>query len=143
LGHDQSAISTPLFRYFLTATNVADPCRHFSAFWGISIIEPDRLPLPLLYEAVVRGGASALSDADCQAVKNILPRGFRSLQESIADLGNQTNDGRNWIDSRHWISEVIDMQEQIGAEMFDYLDGVQLDWLDELAEMTWHEVGGW
>jgi hypothetical protein len=143
LGHDQSSVATPLLRYFLTATNVSDECRHYSAFWGISIIEPDRLPLPLLYEAVIRVGASLLSEADCQAIKLLLPRGFRSLQEAIADLANRADHKKNWIESRHWVSEILDIQEQIGAEMFDYLDDVQLDWLDELAESTWHEVGGW
>jgi hypothetical protein len=39
--------------------------------------------------------------------------------------------------------EVVDIQEQIGAEMFDYLDNVHMDWLDELAEIAWTEIGGW
>jgi hypothetical protein len=143
VGHDECAATTPLIRFFLTATNVSDECRRYSAFWGISIIEPDRLPLPLLYESVIRGGASFLSDADCRAVKEVLPRGFRSLQDSIADLANQTKNRKNRIEASHWVAELVDIQEQIGAEMFDYLDDLQLDWLDELAEVTWAEVGGW
>jgi hypothetical protein len=142
LGHDESAATTPLLRFFLTGTNVSDECRRYAAFWGISIIEPDRLPLSLLYESVVRGGASVLSAGECRAIKDVLPRGFRSLQESISDLANQIKD-RKGIDAHHWIAEIVDVQEQIGAVMFDYLDDVQADWLNELAEVTWREVGGW
>ena len=143
LGHHEYAATTPLIRFFLTATNVSDECRRYSAFWGISIIEPDRLPLPLLYESVIRGGATSLSDADCQAIRDVLPRGCRSLQDAIKDLAGQTNAGKSRIEERDWLLEIVDMQEQIGTEMFDYLDELQSDWLDELAEITWQEVGGW
>lgn len=143
-GHDASAAGLPLVRFFLTGTNVTDACRRYASFWGISIIEPDRLPLPLLYESVARGGASVLSAADCRAIKDVLPRGFRSLQDSISDLASRTaKSGKNNSVEYHWVTEIVDIQEQIGAEMFDYLDGVQMDWLDELAEVTWAEVGGW
>jgi hypothetical protein len=42
-----------------------------------------------------------------------------------------------------WSIEVVDLQEQIGTEMFDYLDDLHVDWVDELADETWKEVGGW
>jgi hypothetical protein len=144
-GHDQSAVKTPLVRFFLTGTNVSDECRRYAAFWGISIIEPDRLPLPLLYESVARGGASVLSGADCSAIKDLLPRGFRSLQDSIGDLARRTAqlERSNSTVAPHWSGEIVDIQEQIGAEMFDYLDKMQMDWLDELAEVAWAEIGGW
>ena len=145
-GHDEFAANVPLVRFFLTGSNVNDACRRYAAFWGISIIEPDRLPLILLQEFVCRGGASKLSEADGEAVKNVLPRGFRSLQESIDDLAGRSarrDERRNCIVDNHWMAEVVDMQEQIGAEMLDYLDETHLDWLDDLAERTWAEVGGW
>jgi hypothetical protein len=143
LGHSASAVTTPLLRFFLTATNVNDECRRFAAFWGISIIEPDRLPLVLLYECVIRGGAVLLSGAERQAVNTLLPEGFRSLQDSISDLARHTGDRNCIIDARRRVAEIIDIQEQMGAQMLDYLDEAQVDWLDELAELTWKEVGGW
>jgi hypothetical protein len=146
-GHDESATTIPLLRFFLTGSNVSDACRRYAAFWGISIIEPDRLPLALLYESVVRGGASSLSGTDCVAIKDVLPRGFRSLQDSIADLADRTavqpKEKKNRVVGPHWPAEIVDIQEQIGAGIFDFLDEVQMDWLDELAEITWTEVGGW
>jgi hypothetical protein len=143
LGHDGAAAKTPLVRFFLTATNVTDECRRYSAFWGISIIEPDRLPLPLLYESVVRGGAAHLSEPDCRVIRNLLPRGFRPLQDAIADLAQRANRIRNRTMAPDWSIEVVDLQEQIGTEMFDYLDDLHVDWVDELADETWKEVGGW
>ncbi len=97
----------------------------------------------LLYECVIRGGAVLLSDADHQAVNSVLPEGFRSLQASVADLARHTGDQKRIIDARRRVAEIIDIQEQIGAQMLDYLDEMQADWLEELAELTWKEVGGW
>ena len=36
-----------------------------------------------------------------------------------------------------------DLQEQIGADILDYLDELFPDWIDEAAEQIWQEVGGW
>ena len=36
-----------------------------------------------------------------------------------------------------------DLQAQIGLDVLDYLDEHFPDWIDETAEETWHEVGGW
>jgi hypothetical protein len=72
-----------------------------------------------------------------------LPEGFRSLQDPIADLAGHAGDKKRIIDARRRVAEVMDIQEQIGAQMLDYLDETQADWLNELAELTWKEVGRW
>src|SRR5215470_10843536 len=76
----------PMFRFLLSGNNVRDECRHFAALWGIVIIEPHRLPLPLLYEAVARGAASVLRPADCTMVKTRVAWACRSLQSAINEL---------------------------------------------------------
>jgi hypothetical protein len=35
------------------------------------------------------------------------------------------------------------MQEEIGTEVLDYLADEYPDWIDEVANATWDEVGGW
>jgi hypothetical protein len=146
-GHDGSAVKTPLYRFFLTGTNVADECRYFGAMWGISIIEPDRLPLILVYEAAIRSGAIALKPADWRAIESVLPLGFRPLQRVIGDLAEwcdvQPAHCRCGNAGRQFAKEVVDIQELIGRDMFDCLDDAHPDWIDELAEATWRDVGGW
>jgi hypothetical protein len=146
-GHEDAAVKTPLYRFFLTGTNVADECRYYAALWGISVIEPDRLPIPLLYEAVVKGGAQALSPADCQVVRDILTWGFRPLQSVITELANWCiglpGSSSCGDSGRRSAQEVVDIQEQIGKDIFDFLDDKHPDWLDNLAETTWDELGGW
>jgi len=146
-GYHTSALARPIYRFFLTGSNVNDACRQYAAFWGISIIEPDRLPLLLIHEAAIRGGAESLSSADRAAVRKVLPHGFRPLRDAIVDLAMRTKaqqiETGFKVVGDHWVSEVLDIQEQIGTEMFDYLDETQTDWLDDLAQATWDEVGGW
>jgi hypothetical protein len=37
----------------------------------------------------------------------------------------------------------MDIQEQIGADVTDYLEEEYPDWINELADDTWIEVNGW
>ena len=41
------------------------------------------------------------------------------------------------------VSELLDIQEQLGIEVLDSLDDGWPDWIDDLAYDTWLEVGGW
>lgn len=41
------------------------------------------------------------------------------------------------------VSELLDLQEQLGIDVLDNLDEGWPDWSDDLAEATWFEVGGW
>lgn len=146
-GHDESSAKLPLYRFFLTGTNVEDECRYFGALWGITIIEPDRLPLPLVYESVIRHGAGLFKDADRRAVRDILPLGFRPLQRIIGDLAEwcerQSERCKCGEAGRLFAKAIVDLQEQIGGAISDCLDEGYPDWLDNLAEDTWREIGGW
>lgn len=41
--------SRPFYRLFLTTTPLSFEARRFAAIWGISVVEPDRLPLAVLH----------------------------------------------------------------------------------------------
>lgn len=146
-GGRRTAASTPMLRFLLSGSEVRDECRYFAILWGIMIVEPMRLPLPLLYEAVARGAAAWLSAAECDIVRERVYWACRPLQQVVAEL-------HNWSCSLSGPSlygpgalrvakEILDVQEQIGATVFDYLDEHNHDWLDDAAEETWHAVGGW
>jgi hypothetical protein len=136
----------PLLRFFLSGSSLWDECRYFAALWGIMLIEPRRLPLPLLYEAAARGAAAHLGPRDRTSLRNLALWACRSLQSVIADLATAC---AGCAAVRHDAAAVrasrsaVDVQEQIGADVLEYLEECFPDWLDELADQTWTEVGGW
>jgi hypothetical protein len=73
----------PSSRFLLSGSNVRDECRFFGILWGIMIIEPGLLPLPLIYEAVARGASVCLRKSEEEAVMNLLPWACRPLQHVV------------------------------------------------------------
>jgi hypothetical protein len=137
----------PMLRFLLSGRNVGQESRFYAVLWGIILMEPDRLPLPLLYEAVARGACDALRPADCEAVRNELTWACRPLQSVLTDLG-QWGDGtagptRCGPGANRHAREVLDIQESVGSDVLDYLAEACPDWIDEAANETWNEVGGW
>lgn len=131
----------------LSGFNIRDECRYFAGLWGISVIEPSRLPLPLLYEAVARGAAVFLSEADLCAVRDLAVWSCRPLQQVLRELVIWT-DGTDFTlrcgpAAIRAAKAVLDLQEQIGSDVLDYLDDNFPEWIDETAEDVWKEVGGW
>lgn len=144
-GGDALLRRSPLLRFLLSGRNVRDDCRVYGVQWGIAIIEPGRLPIPLLYEAVVRGAAPSLSEADQEAVRGLAPWACRSLQDVMSDVVRRFSaDGvLSPASVSRRAKEVIEMQEQIGGDVLDDLEEADPDWVDNLAQAVWQEVGGW
>lgn len=142
-GTNPSFVKIPRLRFLLSGTNIKDESRYFAVQWGIMVIEPDRLPLPVLYEAAAHGAAIYLKEADCAALKSKVIWACRSLQDVIRELSNWCIDSSPGTPILRKAKEVIDIQEQIGEDVMDYLDDHFPNWLDDLAEDTWREVGGW
>jgi hypothetical protein len=137
----------PLFRFLVSGSNLRQEFRCFSALWSIMVIEPGRFPLPLIYEAVARGAADKLSEAGRDALRFQLHWACRSLQLVLQDLVNWS-DGtakptRCGPKANQHAVEVIKIQEEMGEEVLHWLGELFPDWIDELAETTWSEVGGW
>lgn len=146
-GSNRFYAKIPLFRFLLSGSNIRDECRYFAVLWGITVIEPSRLPLPLLYEAVARGGAVCLSQADCVAVRDLAIWSCRPLQHVLKEL-TLWSDGKDETvrcgpTALRAAKAAMDLQEQIGLDVLDYLDESFPEWIDETAEETWQEVGGW
>lgn len=136
----------PMKRFLLTGTTVRPDCRRYAVLWGIAVIEPDRLPLPLIYEAVARGACDALTPVERHAILTMTPWGARPLQSALRDAhawgaGKPGAVGGAVLQRR--ISEALDVQEQLGARVLDLLEDASPDWIDLAAEETWTAVGGW
>ena len=134
-------------RFLLSGSDVGDECRHYSILWGIMLIEPGRLPLALLYEAVARGETCCLTTHDREAVRHQLAWACRPLQQVLRELsqwatgeGEMTKCGPSA--GKHARS-IAAIQDEIGADVIDCLADRHPDWIDEIANDTWEEVGGW
>jgi hypothetical protein len=145
-GSSPTITQIPVLRFLLSGNNVRDECRRFAALWGIMLIEPQRFPLPLLYEAVARGAASRLRATECSVVKSQVKWACRSLQTALCELSDQCRGQASILNNgmaKRASRAVIDLQEEIGTEVLEILEERYPDWLDDVAEETWREVGGW
>ena len=145
--HDASPLfrNAPLLRFLLSAGNIRDDCRVYGVQWGITIIEPDRFVVPLIYEAMVRGLAPSLSAADQTAVRLLAPWACRPLQLVVTDFAARCAPNAKLIPTSvsRRAREIIDMQEQIGRDVLDHIEEQYPDWVNDLAQSVWDEVGGW
>lgn len=146
-GSNRFYAKTPMFRFLLSGNNIRDDCRCFAVLWGITVIEPTRFPFPLIHEAVARGAATNLTTVDCLAVNDLSLWASRPLQHVVEELSIWSQGNENQVRCGHLgvraAKAAIDLQEQIGLNVLDYLDEHYPEWIDDVAEDTWQEVGGW
>jgi hypothetical protein len=146
-GSNALVAQTPTFRFLLSGGAVRNECRTFAVLWGITIIEPNRLPLPLICEAVARGVTDGLAPADVEVIQDRGAWACREVQVVLKELAawtTATSEARRFgAVSATLASEVLDIQEQLGSVILDALDERYPDWLDDLANDTWNIVGGW
>jgi hypothetical protein len=137
---------TPLLRFLLSGRNIRDDCRVYAVQWGITVIEPGRLILPVLYEATARGFGANLTSVDREAVYVLTPWACRSLQSVVWDVAsrcrNEASESIPMSVSRK-AKEVIEMQEQMGQDILDNIEEQFPDWVNDLAQEVWTDIGGW
>ena len=145
-GSPSAVARIPIFRFLLTGSNVRNDCRRYAVLWGIMVIEPERLALPLMYEALARGGADAIRPSEAEVTRQRSRWGCRPVQQALAELTSWVGPSEMQVTDlplARRISETLDLQEQVGPHLSDYLDEAAPDWVDEAAEETWKTVGGW
>jgi hypothetical protein len=136
----------PLRRFLLSGANVGEESRAYCVQWGITLVEPNRFPLPLLYEAIARGAGRGLSDYDRSAVRSLGSWACRSLQQVIRELHDWTaGSQRTWCgpEAASHVCAALALQEQVGFDVTDCLAESHPEWVDETAVALWDEVGGW
>jgi hypothetical protein len=146
-GADKLFSKIPVLRFLLSGRNVGQESRVYSVLWGIALLEPGRFPLPLLYEAVARGACDCLKPVDREMVKHDLRWACRPLQCVLKELAGRVNGSVNHgycgPDATRYAKSVLDVQETIGLDVSDYLADTEPDWIDDVANDTWCELGGW
>jgi hypothetical protein len=139
--------NTPILRFLVSGRNVGPEARVYAVLWGITLLEPGRLPMPLLYEAVARGACDAIKRCNRDWVEDRLRWACRSLQCVLNGLSSRVNGSSDLtyggVDPNRHAKSVLEVQERIGLEVSDYLAETQPDWIDDVANETWCELGGW
>jgi hypothetical protein len=137
--------TVPLLRFLLSGRNIRDDCRVFAIQWGITVIEPGRLVIPFLYEALARGFSARLSNVDQDAIRELAPWACRPLQSVLQDVASRCAESQSATVTSvaRRAKEVIEMQEQIGQDTLDAIEEQYPDWVNDLAQEVWTEVGGW
>lgn len=145
-GSSRFMAKVPFRRFLLSGWDVGEESRCFAVLWGIALIEPGRFPLPLLYEAVAHNGACCLSGIEREAVRHELPWACRPLQDVLHELSMWSMGSscdRCGSTASRYVRNILAIQEEIGTRVTDHLSEQHSDWVDQLANDTWYEVGGW
>lgn len=71
----------------------------------------------------------------------------RSLQHAVEELSIWSHENGSLVRcgplAIRAAKAALDLQEQVGLNVLDHLDEHFPDWIDDIAEETWDEVGGW
>jgi hypothetical protein len=137
---DRLYSAIPLYRLLLTTSDVEPQCRHYGACTGMIIIDPNLLPIPLLYEAIGRG-MSTLSLHDALHAAEMLRWMCRPLQAVVCELCRQAAPGFPRPSRRAWAA--IDLQMRLSEIVSNRLQQDYPEWEGELLVQSWCETGGW
>jgi hypothetical protein len=133
-GSNQLIARVPFYRFLVSGGPVDQVSRFFAALWGIMIIEPGRLPLPLIYEASARGAAGCLSSSSINDVKDLLRWACRPLQFVLRELAEfsigQQNGERLGPDAVRAATRISEIHVQLSDAVLDYLEELHPNWLD-------------
>ena len=118
----------PLHRMFVTATPLPNEARIFAMLWGIIVVEPDRLPLPLLHWFLGTGLGKKkhhLSDAVWRhATFFVAP-----LQARLQALSYGLQTGCGEIPPSRRAERIAVLQQEVGDEVWRELDVLDPDWM--------------
>lgn len=133
LTGDKQVCRRPLYRMLLSGSPLSHEARRFALAWGIAVVEPDRLPLPLLHwlaGSSLSPQPTALSDRAWEEV----PRLVVPLQERLLRL-SACLDGCGAALSDHRLDSALrDIQERDGGRYWSLLDRQDPLWLERVYE---------
>ena len=133
-GMPDSAVQV-WWRLMVSASPVADSVRRLCAMRGIMVIEPGRVPWPVLCWVASRYSADTrLAEPLLREALRLGPRACSTMQQRWAYDGH---DGLRW-DLTWWTPSDLDdlnyVQEELGGDWLDLLDQHAPGWLEARAE---------
>ncbi len=124
----------PLYRIFLSGGVLSNEARRFAVQWGISVIEPDRLPLLFIHWLAGKKLAFAIDGVSEQDLADV----WETIPAIMAPLQSRLKRAAQVLDSEEpllgdlrmdWSIDVV--QRVWGDYLWNALDEHESGWLDE------------
>lgn len=142
MAEDHRLRRLPLYRIFLSGGLLNAGARQFALQWGISVIEPDRLPLLLMHflsgRAIDALRYVSLAEQDeaweeipqlLRPIQPLLRRAGRILDSDEALMGNLKSD---WVLNK--------LQRVTGDHYWNTMDEIDPFWLEDQFERVMEDV---
>lgn len=129
MAGDPQICRRPLYRVFLSGSSLSREARKFAIAWGIAVVEPDWLPLPLLHWLV--GSSLSPSGIRADRIWDEVPRLVLPLQERLTRLSTCL-DRHDTCLAGHRMDVVLDFQEREGDDYWSSLDHHDPQWLERV-----------
>jgi len=132
--------SKPLYRAIVSGSILAPAARRFAAQWGILVIEPERIPLPLLHRfATEKAGDGGRPNAQVrEAVLREVPQLVVPLQARLRRLVRLLDEDGELVGT-HRLDRVLDeYQRVVGDNYWSAMDDKVPGWLeDRFDDLNW------
>ena len=132
--------SKPLYRAIVSGTLLTPAARRFAAQWGILVIEPERLPLPVVYRfAMDRLASDDRGNAHVrEAMVREVPQLVVPLQTRLRRLVRLLDEDTELV-SAHRLDRVLNEYQRIlGDHYWSTMDERAPGWLEErYDELNW------
>lgn len=134
MGGSAAMHSVPMFRIVLSGSLLRQEARRFALQWGITAIEPERIPLPLLHYLSLSDfpGTNSFSEDLLDEMRKVLVRCTKSVQEVVQHLAGVLNANTRPM-LGPWADRILNvLQSDWGDRIWAALDeGTDGQWLEE------------
>ena len=126
--------SKPLYRAIVSGSILTPAARRFAAQWGILVIEPERIPLPLLH----RFAADRIADGG-RVSAQVRDAMLREVPQLVAPLQVRLFDEDGELVGTHRLDRVLgEYQRAVGDDYWSAMDEKVPGWLeDRFDDLNW------
>jgi hypothetical protein len=126
----------PLYRMLISGGALSREARRFAALWGIVIMEPSVLPLPVLHWLAGSTFSAQGNERDGDRIWREAPIGIGSLQEKLRRLPLCLADRGSVIRPYHMNVLLGEIQQDAGDRYWRALDNADPHWLERIYRQT-------
>jgi hypothetical protein len=140
MGLDAFHARIPIFRILMSTRPASPECRRYAALFGILLLDATLMPLPLLYEALVRGFIE-LDQVLMREYAHLLTLACRPLQGVLGGIAGALGIGHACYPMD--TTTVCRLQDRLSPIIYERLQCAYPDWETHLLGRIWRETGGW
>jgi len=132
-GGSRSLVRKPLYRIVLSGHLLSEAARRFAIQWGICVIEPDRLPFPVIHKLAGCSvdGLHGVDDEAQEEIWRTVPKLIASTQDRIRLLAEIIEGHCSPISDRQVERAIRRLQREWGDAYWMALDDLEApNWLE-------------